>query len=162
MTTETTARSTTRLVGARGTGSGAAPTQLLTAAVTLGLGVVASLVALSVAGRPAALGTVVGTVLIVVLLVGGSLVLDLVATVLPAASLLIALLTYTLQLLVLLLALLALERSGLLEAELDRAWLGGAVIVATGLWLAAQLRVHLTRRIPVYDLPDRPGEGGRQ
>ncbi len=162
MTTETTARSTTRSARARVPRSRAASTQLLTGGSTLGLGLVGSLVALAVAGRPAALGAVIGTAIIVVVLAGGSLVLDLVATVLPAATLLVALLTYTLQLLVLLVALLALERSGLLGDELDRAWLGGAVIVATALWMAAQLRVHLTRRIPVYDLADGPGEGGRQ
>ncbi len=162
MTTETTARSTTRFASA-GTGPrGAVGTQLRTGALVLALGLAASLVGVVLSGPPAALGALVGTLLIVVVLVGGSVMLDLVATVLPAASLLIAMLTYTLQLLVLLLVLLALERSSLLGSELDRAWLGGAVIAATAAWTAAQLRVHLTRRIPVWDLRPGPDEGGPQ
>ncbi len=134
------------------------------AASTAVLGLLGALVAGLVDGRPAALGVLVGLTLALLVLAGGSLALNSVARVLPAASLLIALLTFALQVVLVLVVLLALERSGLLGASLDREWLGAALIAATIIWLAVQLRLHTTTRVPVYDLPDpsprRADEGG--
>lgn len=134
------------------------------AASTAVLGLGGSAVAALVDGRAAALGVLAGALLALAVLAGGSLALDGVARVLPAASLLVALLTFGLQVVLVLVALVALERSDLLGASLDREWLGGALIGATLIWLAVQLRLHTTTRVPVYDLPDagphRAGQGG--
>lgn len=130
------------------------------AAVTLVLGLLLAVVGGLTAGRPAAWGALLGTLLIVVVATGGSLVVNAVAGVLPTASLLVALLTYTLQLLVVLLALTALERSGLLASSLDRAWVGGAAIAAVLVWLATQVMLALGARIPAYDLPPVPSDRG--
>lgn len=150
MTTERPARSA---VTRAGHFSGA---RLLvrTAVVTAALAVAGAVVAVPFEGRAAAAGALVGAALVVAVLAGGGLALDAVAGLMPTASLLVALLTFTLQVVVLLLTLVALERSGLLGATLDRQWLGGAVIVTTMTWLAVQVRQHTTARVPVYDLPD--------
>ena len=155
MTTETATRSATPF-GAR---TGSARPIVRTALLTVACGLAAAVLAGLVHGRSAALGVLVGLAIAVIVLGGGALLVDAVALVMPAASLLLALLTYTLQLLVVLLAFVALEGSGLLGASLDRAWLGGTVIAATMVWLAWQLRCFLVRRLPVFDLP-APGEGG--
>ena len=134
------------------------------AAATAALGLLGAAVAALLDGRSAALGVVAGAALALAVLAGGSLALDGVARVLPAASLLVALLTFALQVVLVLVALVALERSGLLGTTLDREWLGGSLIGATLIWLAVQLRLHTTTRVPVFDLPPagppRADEGG--
>lgn len=127
--------------------------------VTLGLGLVVSLVGFVVDGSPAALGTVTGTVVVVAVCGTGSLLVDAVAGLLPAASLMVALLTYTLQLLVVLVVFMSLERSGLLGSSLHRGWLGGAAIGATLAWLVTQVLFTLRSRIPAYDLPAAAAPG---
>lgn len=104
----------------------------------------------------ALLGALAGTAMVVAVMLGGAVVVDLAAGVLPAAALLVALLTYTLQVVVLGAVLVALQRSGLLEGTLDRRWLGGAAIVAVLAWTFAHVALSTRRRIPVYDLPERP------
>lgn len=159
VTTERTARSADTRAGRRP----GARLLVRTAAVTAVLAVAGAAVAAPFEGRAAAAGALVGAALVVAVLAGGGLALDAVAGLMPAASLLVALLTFTLQVVVLLLALVALERSGLLGATLDREWLGGAVIVTTMTWLAVQVRQHMTARVPVYDLADdgpRPADEG--
>lgn len=167
MTTETD----TRPAGRRATRSGNAGLLVRSAALTAVLAVLVAVVAALSSGAPAALGVLAGTSLGLVVLLGGSLLVDAVAGILPAASLLVAMLTFTLQLLVVLLAFVALEDSGVLGDQLSRDWLGGAVIAATMVWLAVQVRLQLTARTPVYDLssagmgtgPDvgRPDTGAR-
>lgn len=134
------------------------------AVLTVALGVVGAAVGTLLDGRSAGAGVLVGTALVVVVLVGGSLVVDTVAGLLPVASLLVALLTFTLQVVLVLLVLVALDGSGQLGTNLDRAWLGGAVIGATMLWLAVQVRLHATARVPAYelggDVSRRADEGG--
>lgn len=125
---------------------------LLGAALTLVLGVLTAVVGAVVSGAPAALGALVGAGLVVVVCTLGGLVVTTVAAVSPGASLLVGLMTYTLQVAVLLLAFVALQRSGLLGSELDRVWLGGAVVGATLLWLSSQVVAATTARIPAYDL----------
>lgn len=160
MTTDRPARSADR----RAVPASGVRLLLRSAATTALLGLVGAVVAAAVDGRAAALGVVVGAALAVVVLAGGSLALDGVARLLPAASLLVALLTFGLQVVLVLVALVSLERSGLLGGSLERQWLGGALIGATLLWLAVQLRLHTTARVPVFDLPDdsprRADEGG--
>ncbi len=149
-----TTGTTTHPTGPRsGPGGGTTRLLLRAAATTALLGLLGAAVAALVAGGPGAVGVLVGTTLAVVVLLGGSLAVDAVAGVLPAASLLVALLTFALQVLVVLLVLLALERSGSLGVAVDRTWLGVTVIVATLLWLAVQVRLHVTTRVPVWDTP---------
>jgi ATP synthase protein I len=120
----------------------------------LGLTVVGALSA----GSSAASGALVGTALAVLVFAGGSFVVDEVARVMPAASLLVALLTYTLQVLAMGLAFAALSRSGALDESLDRTWLAGAVIAGTAGWLVLQVVLATRVRIPVYELhPAGPG-----
>ena len=74
-------------------------------------------------------------------------------------SLLVALLTYVLQVVLVAVVFAALDGSGALDSTVDRAWAGGAVIVATLVWLASHI-ISVTRsRQPLYDLPERPRDG---
>jgi ATP synthase protein I len=111
-------------------------------------------------GAPAAAGAAVGLLMVLVFFGLGAVVLDVVAGVAPALSLLVALLTYTLQVVLVGLVFVGLSRSGLLDAELDADWLGGTVIAGTLTWLCAQVVTTVRTRRPVYDLPaaDTPSE----
>lgn len=128
-------------------------------ASTVGLG--AAALGGAVAGAPAAVGALVGLAIVLAFFGLGAMVLDLVATIAPALSLLIALLTYTLQVVAVGLVFVALSRSGLLDTQLDARWLGGTVIAATVAWLVGQLVAHVRSRQPLYDLPTSgPGSAG--
>ncbi|MFS3129925.1 hypothetical protein ACLM5J_16110 [Nocardioides sp. Bht2] len=120
------------------------------------IGLIAAVVGGFVAGSDAAWGAVVGTLMVLVVFGGGALLVDLVAGVLPQASLLIALLTYVLQVVVMALIFLALSRGGALDDALDRRWLGGAVIAGTFAWLVSQIVVSTRLRLPAYELTE-PG-----
>lgn len=127
------------------------------AAVTLLLGLLGAGAAALWWGSEAALGTLVGTLMVVAIFALGSLTVNAVAGRLPAASLLFALLTYALQLMLMALAFAMLEESGLLDGTLDRRWVGGAVIGGTLIWVVAQIMLTTRRRIPIYDLtPSEP------
>lgn len=126
---------------------------LLAALAALSLGLVGALVGALTDGSAAAYGALVGTVLVLVVLGFGSTVVNAVATVMPAASLMVALLTYLLQVVLMALVFAALSGSGLLDDTLDREWLAGVVIVGTFVWLTAQLVLTTRMRIPAYDLP---------
>lgn len=82
----------------------------------------------------------------------GTVVLDVVASLAPATSLLVALLTYTLQVVLVGLVFVALNRSGMLEDTVDARWLGATVIAGTLGWLVAQVVATMRTRIPVYEL----------
>jgi len=125
-----------------------------TAVSTLGLGLIASAAAALIAGSAAAYAVLLGTLIVVGVFGFGTFSLHVVARVMPAMSLALALLTYLLQVLVTAVIFIAIAESGLLEDGLDRAWLGGTVILGTLLWMAAQVRAATDRRIPIYDLPD--------
>lgn len=125
------------------------------AAVTTVLGLLAAGAGWLLVDRPAGLGALVGTLLVVAVTGTGALLVRLVAGVRPAASLVVALLTYCLQLLLVLVAFSALEQSDLLGPTLDRQWLGGAVIGGVLVWLTSQVVLSWRARIPVYDLPAR-------
>jgi len=124
-------------------------------AVTLvATGLVASL-ALVVSGPAAGRGALVGGVLALAVLSFGTLSLNLVAGVMPGASLALALLTYGLQVVFTATVLVALTRSGLLESALDRQWLGGTLIGAVLIWMVGHVRAATRVRILIYDLPER-------
>ena len=117
-------------------------------------GLVTAVVGLFVDGSAAAVGALVGTVVMVVVFAGGALLVNAVAGALPTAALLVAVLTYTLQLALLGLLFGALVSSPTLAEHLDRRWLGIAVIAATFAWLVAQIVLTMRQRIPVYDLTE--------
>jgi hypothetical protein len=111
-------------------------------------------------GAPAAYGALAGGLLVLAVLGTGSLVVDVVAKVMPAASLMVALLTYTLQVVLMAAVFVALSRSGLLDDALDRQWLGGAIIAGTLAWTFVQVWLTAHLRIPAYDVPT--GDAGRE
>ena len=121
--------------------------------VTTVLGVAAVAVAGMVSGRPGAIGAAAGVLMVCVFFGLGTFVVSAAATVAPSASLPIAMLTYLLQVMLLALAFLALSRSGALEEDVDRIWLGGTVIVGTLLWLCAHIVTTMRSRQLLYDLP---------
>ncbi len=123
------------------------------ALVTILVGAVLALVAALVDGAAAAAGAGVGLLIVLVFFGLGAVVLDIVAGIAPALSLLVALLTYTLQVVLVGLVFVGLSRSGLMGSTLDADWLGGTVIVGTLTWLAGQVVTTLRTRRLVYDLP---------
>ncbi len=150
MTTETTIDAGRVRPRAAPSGAGI---QLAAAAASLGAGVALGVAGGLASGSAAAFGALVGTLLAVAVFTLGSLAVNVVAGLLPAASLLVAMLTYTLQVVLTWLAFVALSESGLLEGTLAAAWLAAGVIAATVVWLGAQLLLATRTRIPVYDLP---------
>ena len=137
------------------------PVVRLSSLVTLAVGLVLGTVAGFTGGTPAVLGVAIGAAMVCVFFAAGAFVLDVVATLAPAASMLVALLTYTLQVVLVGLVFVALTRSDLLEGTIDPRWLGGTVIVGTLAWLAAQVVASTRTRIPVYELgvPKGSSEG---
>ena len=143
---------------------------VLAAAVTLVVGTAVVAVAASTDGAPGASGALVGTVFALGVFSFGVFAVGAVARLMPAASLLVAMLTYTTQVLLMLVFFVALTKAGVVGEELDREWLGGAIIVAVLAWTLAQLVAFARARIPLYDLPtdepvehpgQRPSEGVR-
>jgi ATP synthase protein I len=122
------------------------------------VGLAAALLAALVAGWSAALGALVATGMVCVFFAFGAMVLAVVSSLAPAASLLIALLTYTLKVVLIGLVFVVLSRSGALEETIDGQWLGGVAIVCTLVWLATQIFYSVRARQPVYDLPSRDEE----
>jgi ATP synthase protein I len=106
-----------------------------------------------VGDRSGLLGVVAGAGLALLVLATGLVVVDLVATVLPSASMLVALLTYTLEVVALGALLVAFSRAEGLAETLAPRWLGAGLVAVALAWTVA-LVVHATRaRVPVYDLP---------
>ncbi|WP_309649524.1 hypothetical protein [Nocardioides sp.] len=127
------------------------------AAAAVVLGLVATAVGAVVSGSEAALGALVGTVLVVGILGFGSLAVNVVAGLVPTLALMVAMTTYVLQVVLMGMVFAALSGSGLLDTTLDRDWLAGAVIGGTAIWLVSQVLLTTRRRIPVYDLPTEGG-----
>ena len=125
-----------------------------TAVATTVLGLLASLAGALSDGSAAAYGALAGTLLVVGVFGFGTLSVNAVARLMPTAALMFALLTYTLQVVAMGLAFAALSGSGLLDDSISRGWLGGTVIAGTLGWLAVQVALSTSRRIPIYDLPE--------
>jgi ATP synthase protein I len=119
-----------------------------------------SLAGLLIGGSAAAYGALVGALLVLLVFGLGAFAVNLVATVMPAASLLVALLTYTLQVVFMGLVFWALTRSGALGRDLDQRWLAGAIIAGTVAWVAVQIGQATRARIPAYDLGSSASTGG--
>jgi len=135
---------------------GAAP--LLGAAIgALAAGILVALAGLAIDGTPALLAGGGGVLLALVVMALGAFTVDLVARVMPAASLLVALLTYVLQLVLMTVALLGVERAGALDDRGHGLWLAGGVVAVVVVWGVAQLVLTTRRRIPVFDVA-LPGE----
>ncbi len=110
------------------------------------------LLALATAGRPQALGAVLGAGLMSAFYLFGTVTVSLVAAYAPRASLLVALLTYVLQVGALALVLAEVQASPASGSTLDVAWTGGAVVVATVAWLVL-LVVRAVRSTPRPEPP---------
>ncbi|WP_341925888.1 hypothetical protein [Nocardioides psychrotolerans] len=127
------------------------------AASAVVLGLLAVVVGALVSGSAAALGALVGTLLVVGILGFGSFVVNVVAGLVPTLALMVAMTTYVLQVVLMGLVFAVLSGSGLLDTTLDRGWLAGAVIGGTAIWLVSQVLLTTRRRIPVYELPTEGG-----
>ena len=103
------------------------------------------------AGSAAASGAAIGSALVLLFFGSGALVVNAIASVSPAASLLVALLTYALEVLALGAVFMALRRSGALAGTVDGDWVGVVVIAGTLVWLAAQIIAEVRSRQPIYD-----------
>ena len=119
---------------------------------------------LAVAGRPEALGAVLGAGLMTGFYLFGTVTVALVAAYAPRASLLVALLTYVVQVGALALVLAEVQASAAAGSTLDVAWVGGTVVVATVVWLVL-LVVRALRGVPpmpdgVSDAVSDAGAGG--
>lgn len=133
------------------TGAG---TLLGAAAWALPAGLIVALVGLGVTGVQAMWAALAGAGATVVVLAAGGLVVDVVARVMPVASLLLALLTYVCQVLVLTGALVVV--AGVSDDTVTR-WSAGALIGVTLVWTMAHVLLATRRRIAVYDVA-LPGE----
>jgi ATP synthase protein I len=112
-------------------------------------------------GADAAYAALVGSLVAAAVLLLGTFTVNVVAGLVPSASLLVALLTYVLQVVLMAVAFARLSNSALAEDPTSRGWLAGAVIAATAAWLVTQIWVATRARIPAYDLPPTtPAEGG--
>ncbi|MGZ4475194.1 MAG: hypothetical protein ACXVWW_05770 [Nocardioides sp.] len=92
----------------------------------------------------------------------GSFLVDLVASVMPAAALLVALLTYTLQLVLLLVLLIAIDHSHVFAAPAEARALATSVIGVVLAWTVAQIMLAVRRRTPVFDLPGQSAMAGER
>lgn len=133
---------------------------VLAAAVTTVVGVLVVLAAALAGGEPAAYGALVGTAITLVIFSFGAFAVDAVSRLMPVASLLVAMLTYTMQVLLMLVVFVGLNRAGVLDENLDRGWLGGAIIVGVLAWTSAQLIASAKARIPAFETPGEQSVNG--
>ncbi|GAA4807011.1 hypothetical protein ACFQ0K_01765 [Nocardioides caeni] len=112
-----------------------------------------------VGGADAVRGAAVGGVIAVGVFAFGAFSVDTVSRLMPAASLMFAMLTYTLQVVLMLMAFVVLTRSGLLDDQIDRDWLAGAIILGAMVWMLVQVRLATTARIPAFE-PASPRASG--
>lgn len=126
------------------------------------VGAVLVLAAAVASGSHAAVAALVGTTVVCLFFGAGAVVLQVVSTLLPAASLIVALLTYTLKIALLALVFIGLSRTAYFGGQAESRWLAAAVIVGTLAWSSSQLVLHTKVRQPVYDLPPRAPEASAQ
>ncbi len=118
-----------------------------------GAGVLVAALGAAIGGGAGATGALVGAGVTLLVLATGFAVVDLVAGLMPAASIVVALLTYTLQMVVLAALLVVLRESDGVGATLTPEWFAAGVIAVAASWTVC-LVVHATRaRVPLYDLP---------
>lgn len=127
-----------------------AGTLLGAASWALATGVAVALVGLAVDGTDALYAALAGATATVLVLALGALVVDVVARIMPAASLMLALLTYICQLLFLTVALAAVASSAGDDAVTR--WAAAGLIAVTLAWTVAHVLLTMHRRIPVYDV----------
>lgn len=110
-------------------------------------------VAAVVHGGEAAAAAAVGAGLVLLVVSFGALSLHVVASAMPAMSLLVALVTYATQLAIVLLVFLAITRGDLFSSDQARGWLAASMVLATVVWTAAHLVLTARQRAPYFDLP---------
>lgn len=155
MTTDTTAPSRT----ARPYG-----VAMLGVAVSAGAvaGVVVAVLGVVLGGSTGLVGALAGAAVTVLVLATGFAVVDLVAGLMPTASLIVAMLTYTLQVAALALLLGALRAADDIESSLSPSWFGAGVIAVALAWTVCLVRHAMRARIPAYDLPEPVGVGSAE
>jgi hypothetical protein len=128
---------------------------------TLGVGVVAVLLAAVLGGGKAALSAALGAALVLVFFSLSLLVMRQTAHLQPTAVMAVVLATYTGKILALGIAMVLLR---------DASWLSGqalalSIIACTVVWLAFEMRAFTRLRVlvaPEADRPDRPVDGARE
>jgi ATP synthase protein I len=123
------------------------------AALTGLAGALLVVVAAVVHGGEAAAAAAVGAGLVLLVVSFGALSLHVVASAMPAMSLLVALVTYATQLAIVLLVFLAITRGEVFSSDQARAWLAASMVLATVVWTAAHLVLTARERAPYFDLP---------
>ncbi|MFJ8860161.1 hypothetical protein ACIRD8_17195 [Streptomyces sp. NPDC102451] len=124
-------------------------TLLHTAVPTAAAGVIAVAVSAAVAGGQGAIGAAVGTLVVILFMGIGLGVLQRTAKSLPHLFQSMGLLLYTTELLLLFVFVAAFKNTTLFNPRAFAA----AVMVATLVWVAAQIRVHMKTKI-LYVEPD--------
>ena len=123
------------------------------AALTGLAGALLVVVAAVVHGGEAAAAAAVGAGLVLLVVSFGTLSLHVVASAMPAMSLLVALGTYATQLAIVLLVFLAITRGEVFSSDQARGWLAASMVLATVVWTAAHLVLTARERAPYFDLP---------
>ena len=123
------------------------------AALTGLAGALLVVVAAVVHGGEAAAAAAVGAGLVLLVVSFGTLSLHVVASAMPAMSLLVALVTYVTQLAIVLLVFLAITRGDVFSSDQARGWLAASMVLATVVWTAAHLVLTARERAPYFDLP---------
>jgi len=123
------------------------------AALTGLAGALLVVVAAAVHGGEAAAAAAVGAGLVLLVVSFGTLSLHVVASAMPAMSLLVALVTYVTQLAIVLLVFLAITRGDVFSSDQARGWLAASMVLATVVWTAAHLVLTARERAPYFDLP---------
>lgn len=125
---------------------------LIAASCAVVVGLLIGLGSAVLSGQGALGAALAGTGIGIGVLFFGSLLVDLVASVMPSAALLVALLTYTLQLALLLVLLIAIDDSHAFSAPAEARALATAVIGVVLAWTVSQVTLAVRRRTPVFDL----------
>ncbi|WP_148614801.1 hypothetical protein [Nocardioides rubriscoriae] len=104
-------------------------------------------------GSAGLVGALTGAGVTLLVLATGFAAVDLVAGLMPTASLVVALLTYTLQVVLLAALLVVLRGADGLEQTLAPGWFAGGVITVALAWTVCLVWHAMRARIPLYDLP---------
>ncbi len=130
------------------------------ALAVLVLGVAAVVAAALLSTTAATLGAAIGVGMVLCFFGLGALAVNVVATHLPAAALVVAVLTYTLEVILLALVFVALTESGATDRDVDPVWLGLTVIAGTLVWTFAQIFGATRARLPIFDLRESQPQAG--